>query len=327
MNNQRFSAIWLVALIIALSNITFAQDKPAITVHVYQGPCGKPIKVKDELVGNDGTLKTEEITDANAKKPFLGKSFFSVYFIISVNPPIEITYQGRKGNGKMMDDYEFRGLKKDLEWVKVFLKITPLNDNGQTSGDVKSQELRVVRLAPEETDEMIQGENAGKNLKDFGKDIGDSIAPFMPKTLGDTTKNIAGFAGILFKNLIKPRLVAYQYAFLNDSNEFGWYWKRKKFKKDGSSLDNPVSLLGVKRSIAFIQIDNPNKAKKLKVEYRAIAKWSEDLGRDVDDENLSSNQNTKGEEFKNGDEFYDYNVKLEEAIGWESLDGSSCKIE
>lgn len=250
---------------------TMPEHLKTIHVHGFYGPFGTPY-IPPEMVSQREFKENPKF----AVDDFI---FPSMYFVVSAKPNIQIEKDPKtKPSGFI--DYEFSKVGRELEWMRVTIKLEPVpcteGDYKPTLADLKSDptSARALALIPELTDEEMETSKP-VTLAKMGSEMAAKVTPMIP-SLKTEVDALSSATTILFKNLFPSRVVAKSYAFLDGHLDFGWYWSQRKNEA------KPESLLGLRRGIALLQVKKGVKA--LKARYTVVAKWDGDPNDFVDDE-------------------------------------------
>lgn len=269
-----------------------SKDK-AIHIQTFLGPFGSAY-IPPEILSQQNVfqLLKKGKTELDVEKYF----FPSIYFVISAKPNIYISKQEQKkprggGNGSDFIDYEFSKGGQNLTWMRVSITLEPVAckaEYGQELTPVADADsIKVMAIAPEDTEEVLK-ESRPAQFARVGDELVNKVIPFVSSdaSLPTPTKLTAasGAVSILFKNLFPPRSVANSYAFIDSDislsgagkDTFGWYWRQN------NSEQKPESIVGLRRSVAFLQVKRGVRA--IKVSYRIDAKWDGDYSDKIDDE-------------------------------------------
>ena len=238
-----------------------SKDYISLSMTAVMGPLG--------YVPENGKGGSWSITTNTA-----GSIFPSIYFFISASPlnldliDKQAFGSGSNGGPVRLDDKKYQELFADrtLDWMSVHIELDPQIDPKLASTDqsVKGSPckgLQILEILPNSTvsEPHIGISQAAANT------VAEVVTSFAPAVApnGALTQGAGQGLAVLFDNLMRPKSVAYQYAEMENSCHFGWY-----FKGD----EHQVSLLGLQSGVVLLRA--PASVSSIKVTGYIVSKWS-----------------------------------------------------
>jgi len=200
----------------------------------------------------------------------LGSVFPSIYFYISADPvdlgDEEILKELKADPTK--DDPAPREVTSDgsffkdrqLEWMSVHIELTAKARENETVPDKDPcRGLQILEIAPNST----VSEPRGSIPQATANTISEVVTSLAPASIpnGALARGASQGLAVLYNNLTRPRPVAYQYAEMENSCHFGWY-----FQKSGD-----VSLLGLQTGLVLLRA--PKEVGSITVTGHIISRW------------------------------------------------------
>jgi hypothetical protein len=197
-----------------------------------------------------------------------GNSVFpSIYFSISASP-VDLDLEESKqilpkedGTIHLIKSADDVFEAREPDWIEVHfeLQAIPKDKTTLAKGNSGCDGLQVLGLLPNST--ISEAHQTTPQLA--ANSVAEVVTAFAPASLPfkGMAQSSSQALAILFNNLMKPKPVAYQYAEMENSCHFGWY-----FQKSGN-----VSLLGLQSGVVLLRADE--NVSSIKVTGRAVSKW------------------------------------------------------
>ncbi|MBI2956918.1 MAG: hypothetical protein HYY26_06370, partial [Acidobacteria bacterium] len=232
----------------------------SVNVHTNWGPLGVPF-VPPGLSDVSGLKKLAEDINKAYRFP-------SLYFQISASPLFVPVIKDEKTKDEKAQRYIERVLyeDRDAEWMDVAVELTPVCKAAIPAKECTREMVRVLALIPSETAAGTKERLPTQVASALGE-LSNLMTPFFPGSAfaGRFSAGAAGL-GILFRHLFPPRVVHYQFAYIETSNRFGWF-----FRRDPSNPEK-ASILGLHHTVVLLQVDE--KVERLRVSYSVLSRWN-----------------------------------------------------
>ena len=208
-----------------------------------------------------------------------GFSFPSIVFQISATPLI-VPIQQINEEPDYVKEVKYRD--RDAKWIAVTVELQPVVSRSSEAEGEKEIELKcgkevdcsnyfqVLEVLPNDTEAGTK-ERLITQIASVASDVSGVLAPFFPATAG------ASGLGILFRNLFPPKSVAYQYAYIDSSSSFGWYFQQNKEDPETASLlglHRGVALLKVNSKTVKVDKNTSDTLQRITVRYQVLSEWN-----------------------------------------------------
>lgn len=202
-----------------------------------------------------------QVAGANASLANVNQAFNfpSIYIYISASPLLLPTL----ADAKNLDSIEsVQDGDRDVAWMDSSFDLVPYDAQGAKLGCDNT--VQVLGLLPGATVTGSKPSVAG-TAATAANQLMTALVPFFPgvKAAGEASTSALQ---VLFTDLFPPKTQSYQYAFLDGSCSFGWFYKANP------TATPPTSILGIQTGLVMLRTSTA--VRRLDITSRILSSWT-----------------------------------------------------
>lgn len=237
-----------------------------VSANAVAGPMG--YVVTPSTAGATQTLSSQQqAVVANQKF-----NFPSIIFYISSAPLVNLTSSDattkklQVAKQQASQETKFNPVWLDASFTLSFQGAdgTPL-PNACSDGSVQ-----VLGVMPQQTITAAKNQ-AVADISTATTDVAGALATVYPGSAEVTAATKA--VNVLFQDLFPPKPVAYEYSYMLDNCNFGWYFRQNTSAAAGSQEAGEASILGMQTGIVMLKTDSS--IGQILVNGRSLSRWSQ----------------------------------------------------
>jgi len=228
-----------------------------VSENAVAGPMGY---VAAPAVSNAAQSQTPQQQALLASQPY---NFPSIIFYVSAAPLVNLP-----SSDALQQKQTAQETDQNPQWLDASFTLSFFDANGRLLPSACNDgSVQVLGLMPQQTITALKTRTTA-DVASAVNDAAGALATFYPGTQGEVTAATKAM-NVVFQDIFPPRPVAYEYSYMTDNCNFGWYFRQNK------SAANPAageaSILGIQTGIALLKTRKD--VASVRVNGRSISLW------------------------------------------------------
>jgi Carboxypeptidase regulatory-like domain len=237
-----------------------------VSANAVAGPMG--YVVTPSTAGATQTLSSQQqAVVANQKF-----NFPSIIFYISSAPLVNLTSSDattkklQVAKQQASQETKFNPVWLDASFTLSFQSA----DGTQLPNACSDGSVQVLGVMPQQTITAAKNQTVA-DISSAATDVAGALATVYPGSAEVTAATKA--VNVLFQDLFPPKPVAFEYSYMLDNCNFGWYFRQNTSVAAGSQEAGEASILGMQTGIVMLKTDSS--IGQILVNGRSLSRWSQ----------------------------------------------------